>query len=117
MATTCLPRAFHALEPGQLRLDRCDGRGLRSQLPVERDGADEDAQADIIERLAELGRHGRCQLLGVRQHAADRRPKVVGPVHREPRVTPSGVIVAVLRGSCNRDHVVLLDWPSDPNYT
>ena len=79
--TTWRPRAFPALEPAQLRLDRCDRRGLRSQLPLERDRADEDAQTDIIERLAELGRHGRCQLLGVRQRAADRRPEVVGPVH------------------------------------
>ena len=47
--------------------------------------ADEDARADIIERLAELGRHGRRQLLGVRQHAADRRPEVVAPVHVDPR--------------------------------
>ena len=82
--TTWRPRALRRLEPAQLRLDRRGGRGLRSQLPVERDGADEDARTDIIERLAELGRHGRRQLLGVRQHAADRRPEVVGSVHDDP---------------------------------
>ena len=74
------------LEPPQLGLDRGDRRGLRSQLPVERDGADEDARADIIERLAELGRHGQRHLLGVWQHAPDRRPEVVAPVHVGPRV-------------------------------
>ena len=91
---------FSWLEPAQLRLDRRDRRGLRSQLPVERDGADEDARADVIERLAELGRHGRGQLLGVWQHAADRRPELVGRVHGSPqsRSRKSGPIARLLQG-------------------
>ena len=72
--TTWRPGSLRRLKPAQLRLDRRGGRGLRTELPVEGDGADEDAQADIIEGLVELGRHGRCQLLGAREHSADRGP-------------------------------------------
>ena len=93
------PRTIRWLEPAQLRLDRRGGRCLRSQLPIERDGADEDAQADIVERLAELGCHGGRQLLGAWHHAADRRPEIVVRVHgSSSRV---GASVGSLRGSCN----------------
>ena len=98
--TTSRPRSFRGLEPAQLRLDRRGGRGLRSQLPVHRDRADEDARADIVERLAELGRHGRRQLLGAWQHAADRRPELVASSPWPPRRGASAS-VAALRGYCN----------------
>ena len=75
---------FRRLKLAQLRLDRRGGCGLRTQLPVEGDGADENTQADIIEGLAELGRHGRRQLVGAWQHAADRRPEIVARVHGPP---------------------------------
>ena len=84
----------------QLRLDRRGGCRLRSELPVERDRADEDAQTDIVERLIELSGHRRRKFLG---SGSTRR---IVPIDR--RIGPCGsssalrLIVATLRDPCNR---------------
>ena len=89
-------------EPAQLRLDRRDGGGFRSQLPVQRDRADQDARADILDRLPELGRHGRCHLVRVGHYPADRRPEVVRPVHVAPRVATGWIWAKLCACSATR---------------